>query len=83
MKTTTVITSNVENIVAEPFGYEIDENYVFANDSETIEILAKEFNVNPKLVKAIANAFEFMSESIIEELHKDLSDIWKKLGKTS
>lgn len=79
MKTRTVIDTATSDIVDNVFGAEIEDDFIVAEDTESYEIIAKHFGVSVTLVREIASGFEYLSESIKENISKDLRDIWKRL----
>lgn len=74
------IETTIENIDMDFFCADLDgDEYIFANREENYALLAKEFEVSPKLIEAIADSMKFMAEKIAEGVAQDLRDVWKRL----
>ena len=74
MKTEKVIRTNVETVT---FGYIKGEDFIPLDNEETIVDFAKNNNCPEILVRTIANAFNYLTE----EIRNDLIDIWKRLDR--
>ena len=80
MKEETVLTSRIDELRDYSwltFTSKDGVDIVFVNNKESVEEAAKLWGITPAAVKAINDAFDFMTESFIYHIKKDLVDIWK------
>lgn len=81
METKTAIKSNVGELKGLPWlqYWDGDELVTVVEDNEAEA--AKALKISPAAVSAIRASLEGMADSIIEELEKDLADIWTLINK--
>lgn len=80
MEEKTVITSRLDELTNYDwlsYILEGSDDIVIVNDEKSIAEAAELWGVTPELVKAIKEALDFMSESLIGHIKQDLIDIWK------
>lgn len=88
MDTRTVVESELSEIRNEwlfvrPIdkdGKEGDGYFVTTDDPESIRQGAKDLKMTPQAVRAMAEALEYMFETLREHLEVDLKDIWNKVS---
>ena len=84
MKTKKVVETNIEEMEGmDFFYYHNDPNGWFMNNKESIEKSVKEYGEDflPKVLFDINQAFQFLAETIVGPLSKDLKDIWERMDK--
>lgn len=82
MKTRIVIDTHLEKVA---FGNllfiqaqtEKDEGYFAVSNSDTLQEASEHFGVSQELLVAIDEAIKYGLETLIENINKDLIDIWK------
>lgn len=82
MKTKQVIETRIEELVDYhwlSFSRDDEDDIIFVENDETIQEAAKLWKMSPEAVKAMDDALSYLVETLIEELKKDLEDIWEKV----
>lgn len=85
MKTKKFIETHLDKIFLKRFLYvdpgPDDDGFFAVGDAKELKEASKFWGVSEKLLRAIDEAIKFGLEEVIDELRKDLVDIWKRLDK--
>lgn len=82
MKTRITIDTHINDLKKWNWlGFREGDDFFFIEDDKMAEEAAKKWGVSLELVKEIKDALQLIADSVIDELEKDLKDIWEKINK--